>query len=76
MFICLSDLLIINNISLLLPSLVVALQDGGVNSYLVDEAEEYREADFISYLKTNWNMVIAMSMVIGAFVLNEYHNHA
>ncbi|KAG2221042.1 hypothetical protein INT45_009291 [Circinella minor] len=56
--------------------LLVALQNGGVNSYLVDEAEEYTEADFISYVKTNWNMVIAMGMVIGAFVLNEYHNHA
>ena len=60
----------------MLVSSVVALQNGGVNSYLVDEAEEYTEADFLSYVKTNWNMVIAMIMVIGAFVLNEYHNHA
>ncbi|KAI9269307.1 hypothetical protein BDA99DRAFT_558054 [Phascolomyces articulosus] len=56
--------------------LLVALEGGGVNSYMVDEAEEYAEADFISYLKANWNMVTAMIMIIGAFVLNEYRNHA
>ncbi|KAI9496524.1 hypothetical protein BDB00DRAFT_809201 [Zychaea mexicana] len=56
--------------------LLVALKGGGVNSYLVDEAEEYQEGDFVSYVKTSWNMVTAMVMIIGAFVLNEYRNHA
>ncbi|KAI7885119.1 hypothetical protein K492DRAFT_191207 [Lichtheimia hyalospora FSU 10163] len=54
----------------------VALAGGGVNSYMIDQSEDFEDANFWTYLKRNWNMVTAMTMIIAGFVYNEYRNHS
>lgn len=51
-------------------SIVVALAGGGVNSYMIDQAEDFEDANFWTYLKRNWNMVT------GTQEHSPFHKHA
>lgn len=42
--------------------IVIALRNGGVNSYLLDEVEEVKESDFMSFLSGRWNMLIGKNV--------------
>lgn len=37
---------------------VIALRNGAVNSYLLDEVEEIQESEFMNFLSGRWNMLI------------------
>ncbi|KAI9004815.1 hypothetical protein CLU79DRAFT_782702 [Phycomyces nitens] len=51
--------------------LFVSLNNGMVSSYYVDEAEERKEMNFLTFVTDRWDMLTAMSMIVSAFVFNE-----
>ncbi|KAG0177036.1 hypothetical protein DFQ28_005686 [Apophysomyces sp. BC1034] len=55
--------------------ILVALRNGAVYSYLVDETEEEKEVNFMTFVTERWDMLIAMSMIISVFVFNEYQQY-
>ncbi|KAF7726611.1 hypothetical protein EC973_008575 [Apophysomyces ossiformis] len=54
---------------------LVALRNGAVNSYLIDDTEEEKEVNFMTFVTERWDMLIAMSMIISVFVFNEYQQY-
>ncbi|KAI8982139.1 hypothetical protein BDF20DRAFT_865145 [Mycotypha africana] len=51
--------------------LFVALKNGNVNSYRIDEHEPHKSADLWSFAAERWDMLFAMCAVIFIFIYNE-----
>jgi hypothetical protein len=54
---------------------VVASKTGTVQSYLIDTMEPPKEIGFGSFITGQWDMLIAMCVIIAVFVFNEYQHY-
>ncbi|KAG0174777.1 hypothetical protein DFQ29_007362 [Apophysomyces sp. BC1021] len=53
----------------------VALENGIVHSYSLDETEKQKPASFWTFLQDQWPVWTVMSLVISVYVINEVHHH-
>ncbi|ORX62982.1 hypothetical protein DM01DRAFT_1331081 [Hesseltinella vesiculosa] len=55
--------------------LLMALKNGAVHSYLIDTLEIPAPATLGRFLSGQWDMLMAMCVIIFVFVFNEYQNY-
>ncbi|KAI8065414.1 hypothetical protein BC940DRAFT_82113 [Gongronella butleri] len=55
--------------------LFVAMKTGAVHSYLIDTMETPPPATLSRFLSGQWDMLMAMCVIIFVFVFNEYQNY-
>ncbi|CAO3599202.1 unnamed protein product [Absidia cylindrospora] len=55
--------------------LFVGLKTGAVHSYLIDAMEPPQEIGLASFIIGQWDMLIAMCVIIVVFAFNEYQNY-
>ncbi|ORZ18159.1 hypothetical protein BCR42DRAFT_413271 [Absidia repens] len=55
--------------------LFVGLKNGAVRSYLIDAMEPPQEIGLASFIIGQWDMLIAMCVIIVVFAFNEYQNY-
>ncbi|KAI8341868.1 hypothetical protein BC941DRAFT_414707 [Chlamydoabsidia padenii] len=56
--------------------LLVASKTGAVQSYLIDTIEPPGEIGLGSFITGQWDMLIAMCVIIAVFVFNEYQHYS
>ncbi|CAO3628658.1 unnamed protein product [Cunninghamella echinulata] len=54
----------------------VALTSGAVHSYLVDSVETPETVGLISFITGQWDMLVAMCVIIAVFVVNEFQYYS
>ncbi|KAG1465086.1 hypothetical protein G6F55_001356 [Rhizopus delemar] len=54
----------------------VALNNGHIYSYRLDQTEKQKPVNFITFINDKWDMLIAMCVIISIFVYNEFQHFA
>lgn len=54
----------------------MALTSGAVHSYLVDTVETPEVVGLISFITGQWDMLVAMCVIIAVFVINEFQHYS